>query len=230
VLICRAAGCAAGGGVVFADKVTTVSPTYAQEVYRPEFGFGMQVRPALLLLLLLLLLFMAGCNALVSGHTMAYSSAGRLHVLGFGRCRRFGGCSSCHIVPYSALPHLQCNCCSASNRWYCHTILDPPAHFSHAACFTQSVLGRHAHKFSGVLNGIDQHMWSPGDDPLLPPWGHYSPNDTRGKVVCKTSLLGELGMPYTDPAKAEGASIWKALPHTAARSDAACSDVCVVKV
>lgn len=32
------------GGVVFADKVTTVSPTYAQEVYTPEFGFGMQVR------------------------------------------------------------------------------------------------------------------------------------------------------------------------------------------
>lgn len=31
------------GGVVFADKVTTVSPTYASEVYRPEFGFGMQV-------------------------------------------------------------------------------------------------------------------------------------------------------------------------------------------
>jgi len=31
------------GGVVFADKVTTVSPTYAHEVYRPEFGFGMQV-------------------------------------------------------------------------------------------------------------------------------------------------------------------------------------------
>jgi starch synthase len=67
------------------------------------------------------------------------------------------------------------------------------------------VLGRHSHKFSGVLNGIDQHMWSPGDDPLLPPWGHYGPNDTRGKVVCKASLLGELGMPYTDPAEAEGA-------------------------
>jgi len=32
------------GGVVFANKVTTVSPTYAQEVYRPEFGCGMQVR------------------------------------------------------------------------------------------------------------------------------------------------------------------------------------------
>jgi hypothetical protein len=32
------------GGVVFADRVTTVSPTYACEVYRPDFGFGMQVR------------------------------------------------------------------------------------------------------------------------------------------------------------------------------------------
>jgi glycogen synthase len=44
---------AAGGGVVFADKVTTVSPTYAQEVYKPEFGFGMQVRPVVLLFVLL---------------------------------------------------------------------------------------------------------------------------------------------------------------------------------
>ena len=32
------------GGVVFADKVTTVSPTYAQEVYQPDYGMGMQVR------------------------------------------------------------------------------------------------------------------------------------------------------------------------------------------
>lgn len=36
--------CLMRGGVVFADRVTTVSPTYACEVYRPEFGFGMQVR------------------------------------------------------------------------------------------------------------------------------------------------------------------------------------------
>lgn len=67
------------------------------------------------------------------------------------------------------------------------------------------MLGRHSHKFCGVLNGIDQHMWSPSDDPLLPPWGHYSANDTRGKAVCKAALLGELGMPHTDPATAEGA-------------------------
>jgi glycogen synthase len=35
--------CLMRGGVVYADRVTTVSPTYACEVYRPEFGYGMQV-------------------------------------------------------------------------------------------------------------------------------------------------------------------------------------------
>lgn len=35
--------CLMRGGVVFADRVTTVSPTYAREVYQAQFGFGMQV-------------------------------------------------------------------------------------------------------------------------------------------------------------------------------------------
>ena len=30
------------GGIVMADKVSTVSPTYAQELMRPEFGMGME--------------------------------------------------------------------------------------------------------------------------------------------------------------------------------------------
>jgi starch synthase len=30
------------GGVVYADKVTTVSPTYAQEVFDPHFGLGLE--------------------------------------------------------------------------------------------------------------------------------------------------------------------------------------------
>ena len=28
------------GGVVFSDKITTVSPTYAKEILLPEYGFG----------------------------------------------------------------------------------------------------------------------------------------------------------------------------------------------
>ena len=30
------------GGIVFADYVTTVSPTYAREILTPEFGFGLE--------------------------------------------------------------------------------------------------------------------------------------------------------------------------------------------
>jgi starch synthase len=33
-------GSALKGGVVFADKITTVSPTYAREMLTPEYGFG----------------------------------------------------------------------------------------------------------------------------------------------------------------------------------------------
>lgn len=55
-----------------------------------------------------------------------------------------------------------------------------------------------------MLNGIDQHMWNPVDDSLLPPFGHYHANDTRGKEVCKQALLAELGLPYLNPAEREG--------------------------
>ena len=30
------------GGIIFADYVTTVSPTYAREILTPEFGFGLE--------------------------------------------------------------------------------------------------------------------------------------------------------------------------------------------
>jgi hypothetical protein len=40
---------------------------------------------------------------------------------------------------------------------------------------------------------------------LLPLEGHHGPYDTGGKVVCKASLLMELGMLHTDSAKQEGA-------------------------
>lgn len=70
--------------------------------------------------------------------------------------------------------------------------------------YLQSVLAQHSQKFTGVLNGIDQHTWNPLDDPLLPPYGHYTPGDTRGKEVSKQALLAELGLPYTTPTEAKG--------------------------
>lgn len=80
----------------------------------------------------------------------------------------------------------------------------------------QSILSQQSHKFSGVLNGIDQHMWNPADDPMLPPFGHYTPNDTRGKEVSKQAILADVGLPYTNPADTEGMLI-EVLPLTAGK-------------
>ncbi|GBF88551.1 starch synthase, chloroplastic-like protein [Raphidocelis subcapitata] len=90
------------GAIAFSDRVTTVSPTYAREVFLPEFGMG-----------------------------------------------------------------------------------------------AQAILSRHRHKFSGILNGIDNDNWCPEADPFLP--AHFSAADRAGKEDCKRLLLEELGLPYTTP-------------------------------
>ncbi|KAF8066248.1 SS4 [Scenedesmus sp. PABB004] len=133
------------GGVVFADRVTTVSPTYAREVFDPAFGHGMQARPPL--------------------------------------------APAARRVPRRAARRVPCR----ASR---HARL---THQRAPARRAQSVLSAHASKFSGVLNGIDQHMWSPSADPHLPPGGQFSAHDTRGKAVCKAALLAELGMPHARP-------------------------------
>jgi starch synthase len=41
-------------------------------------------------------------------------------------------------------------------------------------------------KLSGILNGIDYDVWSPGNDPLIP--AHYGTDDMSGKALCKRKL------------------------------------------
>lgn len=46
----------------------------------------------------------------------------------------------------------------------------------------------------GILNGIDDELWSPERDPHLP--FHYSADDLTGKEECKRLLLRTMGLPY----------------------------------
>jgi starch synthase len=69
---------------------------------------------------------------------------------------------------------------------------------------SQAILSRYRHKFSGILNGIDNGSWSPESDPFLP--AHFTASDRRGKEDCKRLLLEELGLPYAQPRPAAGAA------------------------
>lgn len=89
------------GGIVFADQVTTVSPSYAQEIRTPGHGYG------------------------------------------------FDG-----------------------------------------------VLRANAHKLHGILNGIDDLVWNPATDPMLPERYKLKRNCISGKHTNKEHLLREVGLPY----------------------------------
>ena len=54
-------------------------------------------------------------------------------------------------------------------------------------------LRHHAHKLTGILNGVDYKVWNPSSDPRLP--ANYSARSLRGKRLCKTALLNEVGLP-----------------------------------
>ena len=80
-----------------ADVVTTVSPTYAQEIQRPEYGFGLD-----------------------------------------------------------------------------------------------RLLRERSHRLVGIINGIDNQVWNPRTDPLIP--AQYSYRDRSGKAVCKAQLQARMGL------------------------------------
>jgi len=51
-------------------------------------------------------------------------------------------------------------------------------------------------RFVGIANGIDQHVWNPGTDPLLA--ANYSKEQLAGKIECREALQRETGLRPTD--------------------------------
>jgi starch synthase len=57
----------------------------------------------------------------------------------------------------------------------------------------EGVLRSQEGKLSGIINGIDDHIWNPASDELLPM--QYSAETLSGKKACKEALLDEVGLP-----------------------------------
>jgi starch synthase len=54
------------------------------------------------------------------------------------------------------------------------------------------LLDRRADRLKGILNGVDDEIWDPSRDSMIP--RTYSPSDLDGKAVCRRELLAELGL------------------------------------
>ncbi len=59
-------------------------------------------------------------------------------------------------------------------------------------CGLDSILRFRSGDLVGILNGIDDAVWDPATDPLLP--ARYSAADLGGKQACKRALQRELGL------------------------------------
>jgi len=59
-------------------------------------------------------------------------------------------------------------------------------------CGMDGVLRSRAGVLSGILNGIDQTIWNPHNDPHIAM--RYDKNDPSGKIACKNALCVELGL------------------------------------
>lgn len=62
-------------------------------------------------------------------------------------------------------------------------------------CGMEGVLRHRREDFIGILNGIDDKLWDPACDPMLPHTFHVS--DISGKRACKAALQQELGLPVS---------------------------------
>ncbi len=57
-------------------------------------------------------------------------------------------------------------------------------------CGLDAVMREHAGKLRGILNGVNDRVWNPATDPLLP--ATYSPAAMEGKMACRDALLAKL--------------------------------------
>ncbi|WP_321892248.1 glycogen synthase GlgA [Paraburkholderia tropica] len=60
----------------------------------------------------------------------------------------------------------------------------------------EGVLGAHAHKLTGIVNGIDDALWNPQTDSMIAQ--PYGADDLTGKHACKKALQQSYGLPV-DP-------------------------------
>jgi starch synthase len=59
-------------------------------------------------------------------------------------------------------------------------------------CGLDGLLRTRAHDLAGILNGVDDAVWNPATDPLIPQ--HYDPRSLAAKRACKTALQREAGL------------------------------------
>jgi len=59
-------------------------------------------------------------------------------------------------------------------------------------CGMDGVVAERGPDFSGILNGIDETLWNPANDPMLP--HPYRGSDISGKRACKAALQRDLGL------------------------------------
>ena len=57
-------------------------------------------------------------------------------------------------------------------------------------CGLDAVMREHAAKLHGILNGVNDRVWNPATDPLLPQT--YRALDLEGKAACREALLARL--------------------------------------
>lgn len=156
------------GAVVFSNIVTTVSPTYAQEVRTAEVWLS-------------LLTLWFSYRILKLEWTQI-----RLLVLGFLSSWVLHWRSTYHIICTS---YINLILLTSYVKLYRYLWLQ-------GGRGLHSTLNFHSKKFIGILNGIDADAWNPATDAYLKV--QYSANDLEGKAENKEAMRRSLGLSSAD--------------------------------